>query len=146
MYFPASDAIALESTSVQKFEHRVSRINYSALGLPMLNKTQQGVHCGDAENPYQPACTEAVFLDNWGRKYPMDAPWTTPVYSNVGFAILGLVIERASGKSHSNYMRDAIFSPLALQHTSIDQPLNIKDAFITKETGDGDISQGFLAR
>lgn len=140
MHFPASDAIALESTSVQKFEHRVSRID------PTLNKTQQGVHCGDAENPYQPACTETVFLDNWGRKYPAYAPWTTAVYSNVSFAILGLVIERASGKSYSNNRQDAVFSPLTLKHTSVHQPLNINDALITKETGDGDISQGFLAR
>lgn len=120
--------------------------NYSALGLPVLNKTQQGLHCGDAYSPYQRPCTEADFFDNWGRKYPAYAPYTTPVYSNIGFAILGLVIERATGKSYSQYMQDAIFGPLALHHTSVDQPLNISDAFITKETGDGDISEGFLER
>lgn len=32
--------------------------NYSAYGLPTLNKTDQGVHCGDAFNPYQRPCSE----------------------------------------------------------------------------------------
>lgn len=120
--------------------------NYSALGLPFLNATGQGTQCGDASNPYQRPCTEADFFDHWGQKYPAYAPFTTPVYSNVGFAILGLVIERVTGMPFAQYMRDAIFQPLDLQHTSVDRPLHLSDAFITQETGDGDISEGFLAR
>ena len=120
--------------------------NYSALGLPILNKTEQGTHCGDGANPYQRPCTEADFFNNWGRKYPVYAPFTTPVYSNIGYAILGLVIERATGKSYAQYMEEAIFKPLGLKHTSVDQPISLSDAFITKEIGDGDVSEGFLAR
>jgi CubicO group peptidase (beta-lactamase class C family) len=120
--------------------------NYSALGLPTLNKTEQGTQCGDAFNPYQRPCNEADFFNNWGRKYPVYAPYTTPVYSNIGYAILGLVIERATGKSYAQYMEEAIFQPLGLKHTSVDQPISLSEAFITKETGDGDISEEFLAR
>lgn len=83
---------------------------------------------------------------NWGRKYPVYAPFSTPVYSNVGFGLLGLVIERASGVSFAQYMQDAIIKPLGLKHTSVDHPLKLSDAFITAETGDGDISEGFEAR
>jgi CubicO group peptidase (beta-lactamase class C family) len=120
--------------------------NYGKLGLPTLKKGDQGTKCGDGSNPYQRPCTEADFFDNWGRKYPVYAPFTTPVYSNIGFALLGLVIERATGESYSKYMQDAIIQPLGLKHTSVDQPITLSDAFITKETADGDLSEGFLAR
>lgn len=43
-------------------------------------------------------------------------------------------------------MQDAIIKPLGLKHTSVDHPLKLSDAFITAETGDGDISEGFEAR
>jgi hypothetical protein len=33
--------------------------NFSALGLPILNKTEQGIQCGDSVNPYQRPCTDA---------------------------------------------------------------------------------------
>lgn len=120
--------------------------NYSALGLPTLNKTERGTQCGDGANTYQRPCTEADFFDNWGRKFPVYAPFARPVYSNIGYAILGLVIERATGKSYAQYMEEAIFKPLGLNHTSVDHPISLSDAFITIETGDGDISEGFLAR
>ena len=84
----------------------------------------------------------ADFFNNWGKKYPVYAPFSTPVYSNVGFGILGLVIERASGVSFAQYMQNAIIKPLALKHTSIDHPLKLSDAFITKATADGDLSEG----
>lgn len=35
-------------------------------------------------------------------------------YSNLGYAILGLVIEEASGKSYEEYCRDELFEPLGL--------------------------------
>ena len=120
--------------------------NYSALGLPTLNKNEQGTQCGDASNPYQRPCTEADFFNNWGKKYPVYAPFTTPVYSNIGYAILGLVIERVTGRPYAQYMQEAIFQPLGLQRTSVDHPISLSDAFITKETADGNLSEGFLVR
>jgi CubicO group peptidase (beta-lactamase class C family) len=64
----------------------------------------------------------------------------------VGIGLLGLVIERASKTSFAQYMHDAIIKPLGLNHTSVDHPLKLSDAFITKETADGDLSEGFEAR
>lgn len=86
------------------------------------------------------------FFANWGRKNPAYAPFTTPVYSNIGYAILGLVIERVTGVSFSQYIQNAIIEPLGLNKTSIDHPIKLSDAFITHETADGDLSEGFLAR
>lgn len=38
-------------------------------------------------------------------------------YSNSGYALLALVIERASGMSYPDYLRQRIFLPLGMQHT-----------------------------
>ena len=38
-------------------------------------------------------------------------------YSNAGFVLLGLIIEKVSGKTYQQYIADEIISPLNLQHT-----------------------------
>ncbi len=47
--------------------------------------------------------------------------WNTPgaqsLYSNVGYAVLGHLIEVASGQSYQTYIQDRIFSPLEMHHS-----------------------------
>lgn len=43
-----------------------------------------------------------------------NAPGTSYAYSNVGFMILGRVIEKISGKSYEQYVKDAILSPIGI--------------------------------
>jgi CubicO group peptidase (beta-lactamase class C family) len=38
-------------------------------------------------------------------------------YSNSGFMVLGLVIERVSGQSYFDYVRDYVYEPAGMQHT-----------------------------
>ncbi len=38
-------------------------------------------------------------------------------YSNSGYALLALIVERASGKSFAAFLRDRIFVPLGMNHT-----------------------------
>ena len=38
-------------------------------------------------------------------------------YSNAGFVVLGLIIERLSGQSYYDYVRDHIFKPAGMTHT-----------------------------
>ncbi|WP_028608625.1 serine hydrolase domain-containing protein [Paenibacillus harenae] len=47
------------------------------------------------------------------------APGEKYAYSNVNFNILGLLIEKVSGQSYSNYMNEHIFKPLGLSKTSV---------------------------
>lgn len=44
-------------------------------------------------------------------------------YSNLGVALAGLMVERASGLSFCDYVEQHIFVPLAMQHSSFRQPL-----------------------
>ncbi|MEP6899733.1 MAG: serine hydrolase domain-containing protein [Rhodanobacter sp.] len=45
------------------------------------------------------------------------APGTAYRYSNSGFVLLGLVVEKASGKSLPAFMQQRIFKPLHMDHT-----------------------------
>lgn len=40
-------------------------------------------------------------------------------YSNTGYALLGLIIERVSGKSYGNFLKENIFKPLKMNHTQV---------------------------
>lgn len=43
-------------------------------------------------------------------------------YDNVGYIILGLVIERVSGKTYAEFLRDEIFRPLGMADTGCEEP------------------------
>lgn len=47
------------------------------------------------------------------------APGERFQYSNLGFGIFDYVIERISGKRYSDFMREDVFVPLGLTHTSV---------------------------
>jgi CubicO group peptidase (beta-lactamase class C family) len=44
-------------------------------------------------------------------------PGSTHRYSNSGYALLALVVERASGTAFADYLRSRIFEPLGMHHT-----------------------------
>ena len=61
------------------------------------------------------------YFTNQGKYYYEDAnffkqePGQYWDYSNMGYALLGLIIEQVSGKDFSEYMRDDIFNPLNMK-------------------------------
>jgi CubicO group peptidase (beta-lactamase class C family) len=48
------------------------------------------------------------------------APGERFQYSNLGYGILDYVIARVSGRSYADFMREEVFLPLGLTHTSVD--------------------------
>ena len=70
------------------------------------------------------------FFNKFGKKHPVYAPYTTPLYSNNGFAILGFVIEAVTNKTYAEYMQEAVFKPLGLTHTTVAVPSNSSVGFI----------------
>jgi CubicO group peptidase (beta-lactamase class C family) len=69
--------------------------------------------------------TPLAFI-RWFRDQPMDfAPGEEFRYNNSGFFILGYIIEKVSGKSYANYLRDEFFILLALRNTLYDSTLRI---------------------
>jgi D-alanyl-D-alanine carboxypeptidase len=56
-------------------------------------------------------------------------PGTRWEYSNTNYFLLGLVIEKVSGKSYADYMRDKVFKPLGMDSTVINaKGVNVKNA------------------
>jgi CubicO group peptidase (beta-lactamase class C family) len=52
-------------------------------------------------------------------KKPLEfEPGTQQRYSNAGYIVLGLVIERVSGRSYFDYVRDEVFAPAGLRDSS----------------------------
>ena len=48
---------------------------------------------------------------------PRFAPGTKYEYSNTGYVLLALVVERASGQTFADFLRTRIFKPLGMAHT-----------------------------
>jgi CubicO group peptidase (beta-lactamase class C family) len=69
--------------------------------------------------------TQAQFIRRMARE-PLDfqpgAKWS---YCNTGFNLLGFVIENASGKGYWQFMRERIFGPLGMSHTTDRDPRNM---------------------
>ncbi len=65
-------------------------------------------------------------LQRWALKESPRAllfePGTARKYSNVGFEVLGAVIERVSGKTFEQYMADSIFAPLEMNDATFLYP------------------------
>ena len=53
------------------------------------------------------------------------APGEKFAYSNSGYYLLGMIIERASGKSYADFLQEAIFTPLGMTQTGYDDPARI---------------------
>lgn len=61
-------------------------------------------------------------LLNLVRNLPMYfTPGTKMTYSNTGYVLLGMVIEKASGANYSSFLRQNIFLPLQLNATGYDE-------------------------
>lgn len=41
-------------------------------------------------------------------------------YSNIGYGVLGELIAKVSGRSYADYLREAVFLPLGMTHSSVD--------------------------
>lgn len=60
------------------------------------------------------------------RNKPLDfAPGEKNSYSNSGYHLLGLIIEKASGTSYEEFLRQNIFTPLGMKQSGYDSPRSI---------------------
>ncbi|KAI0854779.1 beta-lactamase/transpeptidase-like protein [Xylaria cubensis] len=90
--------------------------DFTQLGLPKLTNSSK---TGCAGVFGLPACTRSEFFRDFGKRHPVYAPFTNPVYSNVASAILAYAVEAATNTSYSAYVQKTIFGPLGLTNTTI---------------------------
>ncbi|KAI1169649.1 beta-lactamase/transpeptidase-like protein [Nemania sp. FL0916] len=91
-------------------------VDFTQIGLPHLTNTSK---TGCAGLFGLPVCTRAEFFRDFGKRHPVYAPWTNPVYSNVASSILGFAVEAATNMSYDAYVQKAIFGPLGMTNTTI---------------------------
>ncbi len=89
---------------------------WSKLGLPPLNESLLP-NCAGVLG--LPPCDRAQFFRDFGKRDPVYAPFTTPVYSNVASAILSLVVEAASDGTYEDFVRGQILGPLGMTNTTV---------------------------
>ncbi len=65
-----------------------------------------------------PATSEQMIDSFKNDKFDFD-PGTKMSYNNSGYFLLGAIIEKASGKSFNDYLRDTFFEPLGMRDTGV---------------------------
>lgn len=76
-----------------------------------------------------------VFDKRFGQKPPVYLPYSSnTVYSNIGWTLLGRVIEKVSGIPSGDYINENIWKPLGMKHTFAEKP---DDALGFIPAGDG---------
>ncbi|KAK2689340.1 hypothetical protein QWA68_011448 [Fusarium oxysporum] len=119
--------------------------DWEALGLPKLSKNNKAPSCKGL--PGAPVCTRKDFL-NIFKSYrpPVYQPSQSPVYSNAGISLVGLVVEAASNNTFDAAIRDLVLKPLGLEQTySGIVPENSENMFIPAGSPDWDADIGIFA-
>jgi CubicO group peptidase (beta-lactamase class C family) len=106
----------------------VRRVASHTAGLPL-----HAQHFYDDE-PHRPPPME-VTIRRYGNL--VTAPGERYQYSNLGFGLLGRVISQVSGQSYAGFMREEVFVPLGLEHTSVHVGPGLEADRAVKYTPDG---------
>lgn len=93
---------------------------WTQLGLPATN-TSLLPNCAGVLG--LPPCDRAQFFRDFGKRHPVYAPFTTPVYSNAASAVLSFVVEAvaapSSNTTYADFVQREILSPLGMTNTTI---------------------------
>ncbi|KAI2470189.1 beta-lactamase/transpeptidase-like protein [Annulohypoxylon bovei var. microspora] len=90
--------------------------DWTQVGLPKLDETSK---TGCAGVLGLPACNRTEFFRDFGKRHPVYATFTNPVYSNVASVILGFAVEAITNMTYENYVKQSIFHPLSMTNTTI---------------------------
>lgn len=106
----------------------VRRVANHSSGLPL--------HCHFF---YEDEGIDRPHMDETVRRYGhiMMPPGETYQYANSGFGFLEYLIERISGQSYSDFLRQEVFIPLNLPRTFVDLPPNLKPYSATRYAKNG---------
>ncbi|KAJ3527245.1 hypothetical protein NM208_g10793 [Fusarium decemcellulare] len=116
--------------------------DWESMGLPKASSEVQNRTCSVSEGI--PACTRKDLLETFQHRRPPVYPANqSPVYSNAGISMVGLVVEVAFTKSYDAALHDLILEPLALKDTTVGtDPNKIENIFIPAGSTDWDMDLG----
>jgi CubicO group peptidase (beta-lactamase class C family) len=92
---------------------------FDAITVEHLLLHRSGVREYDDQipNEHEPK-THAQILAIITRGGPLFTPGTSFLYSNSGYYLLGMIVERASSQPYGQFLRETFFEPLGLRDTS----------------------------
>ncbi|KAL7804798.1 beta-lactamase/transpeptidase-like protein [Trichoderma aethiopicum] len=88
---------------------------WQQIGLPAIPEGT-GPNCSGL--PGTAPCTKQDLIDDLKKREPIYKPYTSPSYSNVGFAILGMVIDAAINGSYISAIQTGIFDVVGMNSSS----------------------------
>jgi CubicO group peptidase (beta-lactamase class C family) len=120
--------IKLQARVGDAAEATVRRVASHTAGLPLHS---QPFYDGEPHRP--PPMDETI------RRYGnlVTAPGERYQYSNLGYGLLGYVISRVSGQGYADFMREEVFAPLGMDHTSVHVGPGLEDGQAVKYTSEG---------
>ena len=94
-----------------------------------------GIHDYIAKPDFLKSVTLGVKPEDWIQSFKNDPydfdPGTKWAYCSSGYFLLGYIIEKVSGKTYAEYLKDQLFDPLEMRDTGVHTPTAIieKEAF-----------------
>ncbi|KAJ8110380.1 hypothetical protein OPT61_g6767 [Boeremia exigua] len=108
-----------------------------AFGLPDIHNTGDQVPTCDPF-PGGRVCTrEEVLAGLNDPAYHPRSPNSGPLYSNIGYTLLGMALEAVHKKSPEQIIHEKIIEPLGLSKTSFSVPTNASIAHLPRSSADG---------
>src|SRR5215210_769104 len=117
----------------EKYVPELEGLQYPTTDSPRIRVRDLMSHAAGfpEDNPWgdqQLAATEAQLTDMLQKGIPFsNPPETAYEYSNYGFAILGRIVTRVSGKPYPEYVQAAILGPLGMTSTTLEPSSVPKD-------------------
>ncbi|KAM0420410.1 hypothetical protein ACHAPT_011831 [Fusarium lateritium] len=103
---------------------------WQKLGLPEFAKGD-GPTCSGL--PDTIPCTKKDLLEQVNLRPPVYGPFTNPVYSNVGIALLGLVVEAVNKKPLAEVLKRDVFDVVGMKNTYVGKTPPVEDLFIPED-------------
>ena len=104
----------------------------SAEGLPPLNISDPSSFdpCFPYDNATDISCTGTPYFETVTKRAPIFLPWSTPIYSNLAFALLSLALTNITNQTYSAALQKDILDPLNLTSTSLSAANNNSHAIV----------------
>ncbi|KAJ3498480.1 hypothetical protein NLG97_g1085 [Lecanicillium saksenae] len=93
---------------------------WTKMGLPSV---QNGTGPTCSGLPGTKKCTSKDIIDTINCKPLVELPGVTPLYSNLGYAVLAMVVEAATGKTFDQVAKAGIFDAANMTSTSFNGPV-----------------------
>ncbi|KAM0227462.1 hypothetical protein ACHAPO_011524 [Fusarium lateritium] len=125
----------------------LERIDWSEITVGALAAQQAGTsgpveYLNYAEKMNITGAERGPFL-KWMRdtQVPTMSPWRSPLYSDAGYGVLTLILERLTGQEYKDAVEDILFKPLGMNSSSATVPTG-KDIDAVARTGKLALSWG----